>query len=105
MFCLEPDLVSAPGSRSKKKIAERALKGIRRKLKIMIKDRPKKKEGNNFFLTRWKIFKTNVSGSGSGLEKIMHQDPVCPERLNPDPVNFTDRIRNPDRKSVTTFRR
>ena len=29
-------------------------------------------------------------GSGSGLEKIMDTDPVCPERLdpNPDPINI-----------------
>ena len=33
-------------------------------------------------------FKPEVSGSGSGLEKIMDPDPisVCPERLEPDPV-------------------
>ena len=35
-------------------------------------------------------FKTELSGSGSGLEKIMdpNPDPVCPERLDPDPVNI-----------------
>ena len=27
-------------------------------------------------------------GSGSGLEKIMDPFPVCPERLDPDPVNI-----------------
>ena len=26
-------------------------------------------------------------GSGSGLEKVIDPDPVCPERLDPDPVN------------------
>ena len=31
------------------------------------------------------MFKTEVSGSGYGLEKIMDPDPVCPERLDPDP--------------------
>ena len=28
------------------------------------------------------IFKTEMSGSGSDLEKIMDPDPVCPERLD-----------------------
>ena len=27
-------------------------------------------------------------GSGSGPEKIMDPDPICPERLDPDPVNI-----------------
>ena len=29
-----------------------------------------------------------MSGSGSGLKKFMDPDPVCPERLDPDPVNI-----------------
>ena len=29
-----------------------------------------------------------VHGSGSGLEKFMDRDQVCPERLDPDPVNI-----------------
>ena len=29
-----------------------------------------------------------VSGSGSGLKKFMDPDSVCPERLDPDPVNI-----------------
>ena len=34
-------------------------------------------------------FKPEVSGSGSGLEKIMDPYPVCPESLyHPDPVNI-----------------
>ena len=41
-------------------------------------------------------FKPEVSGSGSGLEKIMDPDPICLERLDPvhpegwdpDPVNI-----------------
>ena len=27
-----------------------------------------------------------MSGYGSGLEKVMDLDPVCPQRLDPDPV-------------------
>ena len=34
-----------------------------------------------------------VTESGSGLEKNMDPDPVCPERLDPDPIS--DRTRNP----------
>ena len=29
-----------------------------------------------------------VHGSGSGLEKFMDRDQVCPERLDPDPANI-----------------
>ena len=32
------------------------------------------------------MFKTEVSVSGSGIEKIMDPDPVCPDKLDPDPV-------------------
>ena len=35
---------------------------------------------------RWKIFNREVSGSGFSLEKIMYLGPICPERLDPDPV-------------------
>ena len=41
---------------------------------------------NHHYKHRWKIFK--ISGSGSGLEKIMdpNPDPVCHKRLDPDLV-------------------
>ena len=29
-----------------------------------------------------------VSAPGSGFEKIMDPDPVCPYRVDPDPVNI-----------------
>ena len=32
---------------------------------------------------RWKIFNTEVSGTGSGLEKIVDPDSICLERLDP----------------------
>ena len=35
-----------------------------------------------------------LSGFGSGPEKVMDPNPVCPERLDPDPVNI-NWIRNP----------
>ena len=61
----------------------------------MTKARQKMKKATisyqNSSLNGWKIFKT---GSGSGLKKFMDPDPVCPERLDPDPVNI-----RPDPKS------
>ena len=41
------------------------------------------------------IFNTEVpgSGSGSGVEKFMDPDPVCPERLDPDHYQTGSEIR------------
>ena len=33
-------------------------------------------------------FKTELSGSGSGLEKIMDPDAVCSKRFDPKPVKI-----------------
>ena len=34
------------------------------------------------------MIKTEVAGSGSGLEETMDPDPVCPEMLDPHPVTI-----------------
>ena len=78
---------------------------IGKKLKIMTGS-SKNIKGNNFLLQKvmkqMKIFHDSGSGSGflpgfgSRLEKLrdLDPDPVCPERLDPDP-EIPDPIRNP----------
>ena len=64
---------------------------LKENLKIMCKDRQSmKKVTISYQKIDGKFLKQRCleSGSGSGLEKIMDPDPVCPERLDPDRVNI-----------------
>ena len=51
-------------------------------------DSTQSKEGNNFLEKSSKIFMTEVSGCGSGQEKFVDPDSVCPEWFDPDLVNI-----------------